>query len=441
MYRDSRDVDVLIFLEHRDREFEVVTAVARQLRKVHGLKVAVASSVFHPLVAAVLVRPKVIVSTSLALGPGFVSSIFERIYGTRAVYVYMNWEQILSPLNVEYRRPRDPHTREVAKHFAWGQAFADFLIANGVPRDHVFITGKPSLALLQKKARCNRDNLKQRMAVRFGIAPTARWLFFPMTCHFAFFSDYHVRSRIGIGSGEETVMTHRRYVSETIDTIFRWVAEYESEARRANTIVVLRPHPSVSVDQYVQRFELLVGAVPAHVRIVKDMTAHDWLVASDACYTNYSSLALDGNCLGRPAYLIEPQPFPPFLEADWFEGLPRIRTAAEFRAAVTAPMAAARAPSLERHVDGRLDAIPETARRLAEFAADAVGGPWSLWGVARGALTAPRRSLGSVVRWGAQISGLRLFVRPGLRPDWFTAADVRAMIQGGEEPTDVPAVP
>jgi len=123
------------------------------------------------------------------------------------LYVYLNWEQVLSPLNVEYRRPRDPTSKEIAKHFAWGEDFVQFLVESGVRSENVFI-GKLPLAVLQQKAARNRDELKRRMAARFGLDPHVRWLFFPMTCHFAFFSEYHMRSRIVIGSDEQTVMTH-----------------------------------------------------------------------------------------------------------------------------------------------------------------------------------------------------------------------------------------
>jgi hypothetical protein len=191
----------------------------------------------------------------------------------------------------------------------------------------------------------------------------------------------------------------------------------------------MRPHPSVSKDQYVERFTQLFGGVPPHVHISKAMNAHDWLVISDACYTNYSSLSLDGNAIHIPSYLVEPEPFPSFLEAPWFEGLPRLRTHEEFDAALRHPQAAPRTPALDFHADTTLDPIRESARHLARFAQQSPGGQWSLGGFIAGVNTAPRRVIGSALRWAAHAAGMPQLVRAGLLPDWFTADDVRALIR------------
>lgn len=438
MYRDSTHVDVLIFVEHRDRELEVVAAVARLLREQYHLRVGVASAIFHPLVAAATSRPKVVVSTSLAQGPGFITELFRSIYGDGATYVYFNWEQILSPLNAEYRRPRDETTLTVAKHFAWGHEFAQWLVESGVEAKNITITGKPALSLLLSKAAEDGSDHKKRMAEEFGLDAQRPWLFFPMTCHFAFFSDYHIRSRIGKGSDAGTVSTHRRYVSETLDTILQWLAR--PPAGEPVTII-LRPHPSVSVSQYRERFTAVVGEVPAHVHLSKERTAHDWLLASSACFTNYSSLALDANCIGKPSYLIEPQPFPPFLRANWFEAIPAIRSREQFDATLACPEVAPRAAFMDYHVDLSMDPISETAEHLARFAEGARGGQWSLRGLLAGIQTSPRRVIGSGLRYAATRMGIPSLVPEGLRADWFTADDVRHSIRAAATPTSPPAAP
>ena len=434
MYRDSKAVDVLIFVEHRDRELEVVSEIARTLKEAHGLSVAIASAIYHPMLAAALLRPKVVVSTSLAQGPGFVTSLFQRIYKDRVTYVYLNWEQVLSPLNVEYRRPRDYTTLNIAKHFAWGREFKEFLVASRVKEENIFVTGKPSLNVLQRKASRDRSALKDAAAAQFGLDASKRWLFVPLTDHFAFFSEYHIKSRVGIGSDEQTVATHRKYVNDTVNTIFRWIHDWRAQAEATGSTIVMRPHPSVSKEQYVERFTELVGGVPPHVHISKAMNAHDWLVISDGCYTNYSSLALDGNCIGVPSYLVEPEPFPAFLEASWFEGLARVRTQEEFNAALHHPAPTPRTPALDFHVDTSLDPIPETARHLARFARQTPGAPWTLGGFIAGVNTAPRRVIGSALRWTAHVAGFPQMVRRGLLPDWFSAEDVRQLLSEPPSP-------
>ena len=61
MYKDGHKVDILFLIEHRDRELDAVCAIAKELKQKYGLSVAIASLLFHALIAAILIRPKVIV--------------------------------------------------------------------------------------------------------------------------------------------------------------------------------------------------------------------------------------------------------------------------------------------------------------------------------------------------------------------------------------------
>ena len=91
MYFDKIYVDVLLFLEHKDRELEVVVEIARKLRAEYGLSVAIASTVFDRLFSLWMVRPKVVLfHSNKSLPP-----IFHTIYGDRIEYACLNWEQML----------------------------------------------------------------------------------------------------------------------------------------------------------------------------------------------------------------------------------------------------------------------------------------------------------------------------------------------------------
>lgn len=436
MYTDGRHVDVLFFVEHRDRELEVIAAIAHLLKVRFGLSVAVASTIFHPMLSAIALRPKVVVSTGIAPSKSlngkreFIHAIFSAVYGASVTYACMNWEQILSPVNKSFRSPRDPFTRLTVHHFSWGVAYRRFLIERGVMERNIHVTGKPSYTLLRRKL-ASAGHLKAQLARRSGLPADARWLFFPMTCHLAFFSDFHVRSRIGAGSDEHTVLQHAAYVRRTVNQIFCWLADLGEAARQAGAMVVLRPHPAVSVCEYEERFRELVGDVPAHILITKESSAHDWVVASDACYTNYSSLALDANAIGKPSYLLEPEPYPSFLVTDWFEGLPRIHRVAELTETMLQrpTRSPAQVTGLSRHCDMSVDGVEATASELARLAARAPNPRWSPAGFARAVWVADRRrALGSVIRLCAASLNLWGMVRPGVRPDFFSVADVERLM-------------
>lgn len=441
MYRDGRSVDVLFFVEHRDRELEVVSAVAKILRDRHGLSVAIASAIFHPILSALVIRPRVVVSTGIApaksetQGPEFIHAIFQSVYGESITYACMNWEQILSPINKSFRPPRDPFTRTQVHHMSWGTAYRQFLISSGVRPENIGITGKPSLSLLERKVRFQSQTLKHRLAARSGLPKHARWIFFPMTCHLAFFSEYHVRSRIGLGSDELTVLEHAAYVRRTINEIFTWLGRLDAAIDSEQVVIVLRPHPAIAVAQYEDRFAEVVGRVPRCVRITKEGTAHEWLAACESCYTNYSSLALDATAVGRPACLLEPEPYPWFLKVDWFEGLPRVQTFETLVDSLAGTHLPSRVPTeaLARHAEAQMDGIERTAERLFRLARAGTRGTWSAAGLAK-VFTGVhrRRAVGSLIRMGAASTHLWRFVRPGLQPDFFGGQDVVRLWSEGE---------
>lgn len=423
MYRDSYNVDVLLFIEHKDRELEVILEIARKLKFEHGLSVAIASLIFDRLNSLVMVRPKVVVFPSY----GTMMYLFHAMYDDRVTYVNLNWEQMLSVLNKKYRRPRDRLTKTVVKHCVWGVDFKKFLVANGVKVENVFITGKPATTLLKRKA---ADPLKIREAIaeKFQLDKNKKWLFFPMTCLHAFFDDYHVRSFISDEIDETMAFARRDYVRRTLDDIFQWIALLQRANIESNFMIILRPHPSVSVQQYEKRFIELLGAIPPYVHIVKELTAHEWLIASDICYTNYSSLALDGYSIGKAVYLLEPEPFPSFLAYEWFDGFRRTTTFEEFCESIRRTN---RAPSenskvIEEQFDRNMEGISRTAELIAGFVEDKGITPSPSFAKLMVAIArVPRQPLGSLLRFLAMKLYLSHMIRPGLRVDYFSSEEIR----------------
>jgi len=404
-----------MLLEHRDRELEVVLGIARQLKHRHGLSVAVGSTLYDKITAPLRVVPTVVAfPTRTAM-----MSVFYATYGDDVVYVNMNWEQMLSEFNMRYRRPRGAFVTETVKHCAWGSAFRQFLVENGVAERNVFITGRPINTIL-KRAATRAGELRERLGRQFNMDTRRRWLFFPMTCLHAFFSDYHVRSFVGAEIAEEMAFGRRAYVLSTLEEIFRWIAALTEGSERIE--VIMRPHPAVSARQHEDLFIATVGRVPRHVHVIKDHTALEWLVASDLCYTNYSSLALDAWVVGKPAFLLEPEPFPDYLRYEWFDAFRRLNTREAFLESVDtgSDSRVGHDSLIERQFDFSKDGIDETARVLADLAASrkAVRPRRSSIGFLKATLESPRHPLGSLGRLAAMRWGLSGLVRSGIRLDY-----------------------
>ena len=370
MYAENFKIDVLLFWEHRDREVEVIVEIAKKLKHDYGLSVAVASTVYDRFFSLFFVRPKVVVfHSNKSLPP-----LFYSFYGEKIKYACMNWEQMLSVFNKTAAKKADDYlNKSLMKNFAWGKNFCDFLIETGVPAENIILTGRPSLTILREKA-ANQSTIRQQIADRYNLDQKRPWLFFPLTCLHAFFDDRVVfnfaqNKLISNQVDYKLALARRDYVRRTVHTIFNWIDNISSAAA-VSCHVVLRPHPLISVKQHADLFKELCGEIPSYVLITKDLTAQDWLVASDACYTNYSSVALDAYFLRKPSFLMMPEPFPDFLVYDWFDGFQKIKTINELVDSILnlKKWRFSKSKVVENQFENSLDAIAESAESIAKIA-------------------------------------------------------------------------
>lgn len=428
MYKDSCKVDILFLIEHRDRELDSICAITKELKLKYKLSVAIASLSFHTLLAAFFIRSKVVVIPFGWKGSDFPLSLFRAIYGKRVIYVNLNLEQILSPVNQEYKKPRDQFAKTILKQFCWSEAFKKYLLDNEVVKENIYLTGNPVTSLLIERNLRHKDFLKRYLAEKFKLPLNFKWIFFPMNCGWAFISDYQIKSRVKAGYDEKKAFAYKKYLNRTINIIFNWIAQIKDEIKDKNILFVLRPHPSVSVQQYKERFNELVGFVPDFVHIFKELTAKDWLVASDACYTNFSTVALDAQIIGKPVYLMVPEPFPDFLKMDWYYELPQLRLFSEFQNSFRGKFLANKKnlPILDEFVNTRLNGITESAKYLAQFTKEGKFVPFSPTGFLKGIFENPKQSLGSFIRLLIMKTGINTFqiVKPGVKADFFDRKDV-----------------
>ena len=67
-----KKIDVLFFVEHKDRELDITHAISKILKKDYGLHVEIASLFFEGLTSAFKFSPKVVITPSTAFGKGSV---------------------------------------------------------------------------------------------------------------------------------------------------------------------------------------------------------------------------------------------------------------------------------------------------------------------------------------------------------------------------------
>lgn len=426
MYRDKFLVDVLFFAEHRDRELQTICEIARILRENYGLSVAIASVTFHAMISILCVCPKVVVVPFALNENDFPISIFRKVYKNSIVYANMNWEQILHSNNIEYKRPKDSFSKFKFKQLCWGKAHKQFLLESGVEESNIFITGNPSTSLLMKIS--SKSNLREVIAKKFCLPSNVIWHFFPMNDAWAFTSDYHIKTRIVNGYNPKNAWEYKEYMVKLVNQVIDWFIEMENRSASKEFIIILRPHPSVSVEEYQKIFADKIGYIPKFIYLSKDLSAKEWLVASDTCFTTFSTVALDATCIGKPAYLMEPINFPAFLKMTWHDKLPHIYCYNDFWEKLSKDnhTHSEIITEFKNYVDIQLDGIVETAKCIADFAKEGSFAKKNFFARLLGIRQSYRQTLGSYLRLKAIQTNINFLglLKPGHRPDYFDREDI-----------------
>lgn len=351
--------DVVFFIEHVDRELDVVLEIADLLAK-RGLRSRILSVFFH---GQHLLRgsiPRIVVVPYVMGESGWPVRLVRELYGKSVPIINMNWEQLLSPANQLYKRPRDDFSRTGVHHIAWDPAFKEFLRRHGVPVERIRICGQPADELFRRQL-VRGPAVRRELAASLGLSEDRPWVFFPTNYAWAFTTDFLVRTRINAGYDEATAWEYQRFAKASHTVFTKWLCG--TAERQEDRLFIVRPHPSVSEEQYRGRFIEVHGSIPENVVVTKAANVRQWLPAVDSVFSSWSTVALDAHRAGIPAYLMAPFEWPTWLYMEWLALLPNLRTEADFSAATASVTRRVLRPE-----DADIGALEAHASFLAEIA-------------------------------------------------------------------------
>lgn len=301
MIMNPDKIDVLFFIEHIDREMETAQEIVTLLNKKHSLRCVIASAIYHPISMALRTRPKIIITASTSFGKGSPGWFFYKSFKTPPIFINLNYEQFISSWKGKYKSAKHEVSINDQIQFTWGKYFSDFLIKTGTKKENVIITGRPLFSLLKKKY--YKKNFKAELADEFDIDVSKKWNFIALTDGLAFVGEKKVVNIIKSGANEEGLRNHIAHVKGTIEKILEWVLLLEKESEE---VFILRPHPSISIDQYKALIENILGKIPKNILFFKNYTAQKWMVSCERFFTNYSTLTMDARVLEKEFYIFEP---------------------------------------------------------------------------------------------------------------------------------------
>ncbi len=318
--------DVVFLIEHKDRELDTVKEIADCLKKEFGLKSLVISANFH-VARLLFVRTRMVVMPFITSQDLEIVKSVRHMFGDAVSYVNMNWEQILSGGMKESKAPRDNFVRRKVIQLAWDESFKDYLVGNHVLSGNVYVTGRPYTMLLRKMQGRQKD-LRKRFAVRFGLDEKRVWFFFPDNFGWKFQSDKAIQARIKGGWDEAKAYAYREFSEECFGEFAHFIERMDREELGP---VIIRPHPSITIQEYEKGFRDYGVSVSSRVKFIKSGTANEWVTASDVIGSSWSTVVLDAFNLGKKCFLFQPFDLPGWLGVSWHQQVRRIPNFEEFK--------------------------------------------------------------------------------------------------------------
>jgi len=302
----KKQCDFLFLLEHEDREGASIRRVVEKLEK-KGKKVSVISLEFHLFLMPKLAPSVVVIPYGFELHQWPINYLVKNFPNSQ--FFSLNWEQLLTPINQFYKKPRDAFFRERVKHIAWSEDFKFFLTENGTLEDNISVTGNVHYELLAEDC-AEKEQVKSYLAQRFNLDENKSWVFLPMNYSWAFISDNEIKGKIRKGYDSKNAWIYRDYASKCLSSFLYFLTSLSSKYSDYQFIV--RPHPSISCEQYYRKAANKNLQFDENVFFSKDLTIREWIVAADIVGSSWSSSVWDAVNSGKKGFL-----FTPFDKPEW----------------------------------------------------------------------------------------------------------------------------
>ena len=318
-------VDFMILVEHEDREMQTALCLKKML-EIKGCTTIILSTEFHAHLYKKY-KPKTVVFPYWIDDKTRQIIPFKRNKYKSTNFVSLNWEQLLSGANKDFKKPKSKLIKEKFNHLAWDSSFKGFLESAGVKTENIDIIGNPLHELLFKDLK-NKEKYEIMIRSDFGIDSKKDIFFFPMNYGWAFFNDDKLKAKIKMGYPSNIAYEYREYSSKCLDSFVFFVKELCDFYNDCSFI--LRPHPSISVEQYLKRFKDNNVSLPKNLIVTKKYTIREWISISKIVGSSWSTSVWDAKKIGKVGFLYTPYNRPEWLETNWNSIVPNIKSLGEF---------------------------------------------------------------------------------------------------------------
>lgn len=311
-----KKVDVILWVEHKDRELDSYKAVAKLLKEKYNLKTLIISNFFHSYMLFVY-RPKLVIWNNLTNNKGWPDGFIWDVYGDNLIYVSHRWEQMITQIGEKFKAPYTKFEKEKVKFFVWNEYFKNYLISHNVKKENIFITGKISNNILFN-LKSKSSEFRKKFADEFNLDLSKQWLFFPMNYSWAYRDKEKIEHMISRGYDRKIAYSLKEYT----DKSFEKFKDFLKSIDRNRYEVILRPHPSITEKDCEKKLGF-------KEKIIKAYSVREWIVASDVIISSWSTTVYDSYHIEKYSFRFLPYQLPEWFVNPSLEIVPTIKSIEE----------------------------------------------------------------------------------------------------------------
>jgi hypothetical protein len=175
---------------------------------------------------------------------------------------------------------------------------------------------------------------RQELATNYQLDVSKKWLFFPENYYAAFYSESIINEKVAMGMDLNDAIQYRNFATQSLQEAIKWCAK---TLTTHDIEIIFRPRPATSLEKMKDFIADVIKEIPEGFKIIKDRTVREWILASDIVISSYSTTLIEAAIAEKPIAMLCPLAFPDYLNAEWYDMVPKIGNFSEFSEFITSP--------------------------------------------------------------------------------------------------------
>lgn len=313
-----KNIDVLIIVENKNREYESAVLLAALLRK-RGADVEIVHYRWSESAARLRYRPKLIVTPWCYddVDYDYFATYQGGLPGGELNIVNLHSEQLVYSDAFEFYVPKGRSAN--VYHCAWGDYYRNVLLDAGVEKDLVRKTGSTRLDFFRESFSLSS---KHELADEYELDPSKKWILFVGNFSLAFIESGPVEKLEARGVADDFSVRKQHSLS-AYKAIVSWMHELLNEPDLLDQIqVIYRPHPSEPNTEQLAKMAEEFSAL----KVTKELSIREWFQACDIAFTWCSTSSVEAASAGIPIFALRPFDIPANEAIDLVENLDQLES-------------------------------------------------------------------------------------------------------------------